>query len=174
MVFVNALAFPHRTFLIFLPAHPQNFQEYIAKAPQANSETNLECFREAQEPNFLSRIGSETKLYVSLTKLFKQNSQMTKETFGEYIRRLREERNLPLRKVAAQLDVDTSTLSKVERGERPISINYLKPLSQILKTDCKELQVRFLVDSINANYGKLEYLEDGLGEVINQLKKNKK
>jgi len=42
---------------------------------------------------------------------------MGKETFGEYIRRLREEMNLPLRKVAAQLDVDTSTLSKIERGK---------------------------------------------------------
>lgn len=109
-----------------------------------------------------------------MTELSKQISQMAKETFGEYIRRLREEMNLPLRKVAAQLDVDTSTLSKVERGERPMSIDYLKPLSQILKTDYKELQVRFLADSIHANYGKLEYLEDGLGEVINQLKKNKK
>jgi transcriptional regulator with XRE-family HTH domain len=128
----------------------------------------------AKEPNFPSRIRPETKLYVSLTKLSKQISQMTKETFGEYIRRLREERNLPLRKVAAQLDVDTSTLSKIERGERPMSIDYLKPLSQILKIDYKELQVRFLADSINANYGKLEYLEDGLDEVINQIKKNKK
>jgi len=104
----------------------------------------------------------------------KQISQMGKETFGEYIRRLREEMNLPLRKVAAQLDVDTSRLSKVERGDRPMSINYLKPLSQILKTDYRELQVRFLTDSINANYGKLEYLEDGLGEVIKQLKMNRK
>jgi len=46
---------------------------------------------------------------------------MKSETFGEYIRRLREEKKLPLRKVAAQLDIDTSTLSKVERGDRPIS-----------------------------------------------------
>ena len=99
---------------------------------------------------------------------------MTKETFGEHIRRLREKMNLPHRKVAAQFDVDTSTLSKVERGERPMPIDYLKPLSQILKTDYKEFQVRFLADSINANYGKLEYLEDGLDEVINQIKKNKK
>ncbi len=96
------------------------------------------------------------------------------DSFGSYIRKLREDKGLPLRKVAAQLDVDTSTLSKVERGERPMSIDYLKPLSQILKTDYKELQVRFLADSINANFGKLEYLEDGLCEVINQLKKNKK
>ena len=99
---------------------------------------------------------------------------MIKESFGEYIRRLREENNLPLRKVAAQLDIDTSTLSKVERGERPISIDYLKPLGEILKTDCKELQVRFLADSINANYGRMQYLEEGLDEVINQLKMEKK
>lgn len=96
------------------------------------------------------------------------------ESFGEYIRRLREENNLPLRKVAAQLDIDTSTLSKVERGERPISIDYLKPLSQILNTDYKELQIKFLANSIDANYGELEYLMEGLDEVINQLKNKKK
>jgi len=99
---------------------------------------------------------------------------MEQEPFGVYIRQVREKNNLPLRKVAAQLDVDTSTLSKVERGERPMSIDYLKPLSQILKIDYKELQVRFLADSINANYGKLECLEDVLDEVVNHLKKNKK
>ncbi|GET22993.1 helix-turn-helix domain-containing protein [Prolixibacter denitrificans] len=98
---------------------------------------------------------------------------MEQESFGVYIRRLREEKNLPLRKVAAQLDIDTSTLSKVERGERPISIDYLKPLSQILNEDYKELQIKFLVDSVNSNYGKLEYLIEGLDEVINQLKKKK-
>ncbi len=96
------------------------------------------------------------------------------ESFGENIRRLREENNLPLRKVAAQLDIDTSTLSKVERGERPISIDYLKPLSQILNTDYKELQIKFLANSIDANYGELEYLMEGLDEVINQLKNKKK
>ena len=44
---------------------------------------------------------------------------MINETFGEYIKKAREIIKLPLRKVAAHLDIDTSTLSKVERGERP-------------------------------------------------------
>ena len=35
------------------------------------------------------------------------------KSFGEYIRRVREERDLPLRKVAAALDIDTSILSKI-------------------------------------------------------------
>ena len=60
---------------------------------------------------------------------------MSNETFGDYIRKAREENNLPLRKVAAHLDIDTSTLSKVERGDRPASPEYLQPLSDILKLD---------------------------------------
>jgi len=99
---------------------------------------------------------------------------MVKENFGQYIRRLREEKKLPLRKVAAQLDIDISTLSKVERGDRPISIKYLRPLSQILKIELKEIQIRFVSDNIMKNLNKLEYLSDGLSEVLNELKKKKK
>jgi transcriptional regulator with XRE-family HTH domain len=96
------------------------------------------------------------------------------ESFGSYIRRIREEKKLPLRKVAAQLDIDTSTLSKVERGDRPISIEYLKPLSQILEVDLKEIQVKFVADSINVEFGDLEYLAEGLKEAERQIIKTKK
>ena len=99
---------------------------------------------------------------------------MKKESFGEYIRRLREEKNLPLRKIAAQLDIDTSTLSKVERGDRPISIEYLKPLSKILEVDLKEIQVKFVADTINKDFGELKYLADGLKEAEKQIIKSKK
>lgn len=45
----------------------------------------------------------------------KQNMSKTDNiTFGEYIRTLRENANLPLRKVAAELNIDTSTLSKIK------------------------------------------------------------
>jgi len=57
---------------------------------------------------------------------------MVKETFGEYNRSLKEEKALPLKKVAAQFYVDTSAFGKFERNERPILIFYLKTLSQIL------------------------------------------
>jgi len=99
---------------------------------------------------------------------------MGKESFGEYIRRLREGKNLPLRKVAAQLDIDTSTLSKVERGDRPISIEYLIPLSKALEVELKEIQIKFVADTINNNYGQLEFLIDGLKEAGNQYLKSKK
>ena len=89
---------------------------------------------------------------------------MNKVSFGDYVRNLRENRQLPLRKVAAQLDIDTSTFSKVERGDRPISIEYLKPLSQILEVELKEIQVRYLADSINNEFGQMEFFIEGLEE----------
>ncbi len=45
---------------------------------------------------------------------------MAQQTFGETVRKLREENEMPLRKLAALLDVDQSTLSKIERNERKV------------------------------------------------------
>ncbi|EON79273.1 hypothetical protein ADIS_0278 [Lunatimonas lonarensis] len=99
---------------------------------------------------------------------------MSNETFGDYIRKAREAKNLPLRKVAAHLDIDTSTLSKVERGERPASPDYLKPLSEILQLDLKEVQTTFIADKINKDFGGLEHLTEGLKAAEKQIKKTKK
>lgn len=99
---------------------------------------------------------------------------MKAESFGEYIRRLREEKNLPLRKVAAQLDIDTSTLSKVERGARALTKEHLKPLATILNIELKEIQVRFITDTINKELGQLEFVKEGLKEAEKQIKKEKK
>jgi transcriptional regulator with XRE-family HTH domain len=96
------------------------------------------------------------------------------EKFGDYIRRLREENGLPLRKVAAQLDIDTSTLSKVERGERVLSKEHLKPLSEILNIELKEIQVKFITDTIDKEVGDLEFFKEGLKEAEKQIKKEKK
>ena len=99
---------------------------------------------------------------------------MSNETFGDYIKKAREEKNLPLRKVAARLDIDTSTLSKVERGERPASPDYLKPISEILQLDLKEVQSKFIADKINKDFGGMEHLTDGLKAAEQQIKKKKK
>lgn len=96
------------------------------------------------------------------------------ERFGDYIRRLREENGLPLRKVAAQLDIDTSTLSKVERGERVLSKEHLKLLSEILNIGLKEIQVKFITDTIDKEVGDLEFFKEGLKEAEKQIKKEKK
>ena len=96
------------------------------------------------------------------------------ETFGSYIRRVREEHKLPLRKVADYLGIDISTLSKVERGVRPMSKDYLKPLSKILEIELKEVQIKFISDSIEKDLGNLEFLTDGLMLAKKELSQKKR
>ena len=79
----------------------------------------------------------------------KQNMSKTDNiTFGEYIRTLRENANLPLRKVAAELDIDTSTLSKIEKNERNANEQIIDGISRIFHIDKSELKVRYLSDKI--------------------------
>lgn len=82
---------------------------------------------------------------------------MSNETFGDYIKKASEVNNLPLRKVAAHLDIDTSTLSKIERGERPGSPD-LQPHAKILKLDIKELLTKYIAGKISKDCGEMEHL----------------
>lgn len=68
--------------------------------------------------------------------------------FGENIRELREKRNLPLRKVAAYLDIDTSILSKIERGERPISADLISKFSEFFNIDEEQLKTEYLGEEV--------------------------
>lgn len=73
---------------------------------------------------------------------------ITRESFGEYIRKLREQNGLPLRKVAALLDIDPSTLSKIERGERSANKEMLPILSDLFKEDEETLGLILLSDKV--------------------------
>jgi transcriptional regulator with XRE-family HTH domain len=73
---------------------------------------------------------------------------MSTETIGEKLRHIREEKELPLRKVAALLDIDVAILSKMERGERKITKEVVLKLANILDYNADELLVSFLSDKI--------------------------
>ena len=68
--------------------------------------------------------------------------------FGEYIRILREEQNLPIRKVAAAIDIDPSTLSKIERGERLANKQMLPFLSDLFNVGEEDLSLILLSDKV--------------------------
>lgn len=91
------------------------------------------------------------------------------KTFGEYIRKIREERNLPLRKVAAALDIDTSILSKIERNERRATTEMIPILAETLKKTEKDIEIQFIQSSIITDLGQLNYLKDGLKEILKTL-----
>jgi transcriptional regulator with XRE-family HTH domain len=70
--------------------------------------------------------------------------------FGERIRELRTKQNMLLRQLASLLDVDTSIISKVERGDRQLKKEQISLLAQILKADVEELHTLWLADQIYA------------------------
>lgn len=60
-------------------------------------------------------------------------------TFGEYIKQRRTDLGFPLRTVASHINIDTSTLGKIEKDERSLSEEHFDNLSQILQADKKTL-----------------------------------
>lgn len=59
--------------------------------------------------------------------------------FGEYIRSLREKRNLLLREMAANINMDVAYLSKIERGNRMARREQVIAFAKELKEDENEL-----------------------------------
>ena len=66
-----------------------------------------------------------------MTKVPKRYRQMKSSQFGGYLKARRETMRIPQRIVAHALNIDTSTLSKIEIGERQITISMIKPLAEI-------------------------------------------
>lgn len=91
------------------------------------------------------------------------------DSFGEYLREQRENIGLPLRKVAAELDIDTSILSKIERNEREATKDMLPIFSKVLERDLKEVEVKFIVHSIMSQFSELKHIKDGLDETLKNL-----
>lgn len=73
---------------------------------------------------------------------------ITKESFGEHIRKRREDLGLPLRKVAAALDLDPSTLSKIERGERSANREMLPVFAELFDEVEESLGLILLSDKV--------------------------
>jgi len=70
--------------------------------------------------------------------------------FTEQIKRLREERQIPQRKLAAALDIDTATYCKYEKGERRPKREQVVIIAELLQTDEKELLSLWLADQVTA------------------------
>ncbi len=69
-------------------------------------------------------------------------------SLGETIRKLREDKELPLRTVAAFLDIDQAILSKVERGQRKPTREQVVKLAGYFKVKENDLLVAWLSDKL--------------------------
>ncbi|MDP4209646.1 MAG: helix-turn-helix transcriptional regulator [Bacteroidota bacterium] len=88
-------------------------------------------------------------------------SGQTNVFFGEYIRELRTLRKLPLRKVASELDIDPSTLGKIERSTRRPPKEIIDKLASIFNVDLARLKSIYLSDKIS-----FEVLSEGLDKEV--------
>jgi len=70
------------------------------------------------------------------------------KTFGDTVKKLREEKNLPLREVAEALNIDTSMLGKIEKNNRKPTKQLIEKFAEYFKVSGKNLMVAFLSDSI--------------------------
>ncbi len=67
---------------------------------------------------------------------------------GEKLKELREAKGLVQRQVAADLQVDTAYISKMEHNEKPVSRIHLKKLSKLYSFPENELLPIWLADKV--------------------------
>ena len=70
------------------------------------------------------------------------------DSFGNTVRKLREEKELPLRTVAAYLDIDQAILSKWERGQRKPTREQVIQLAIYFKVKENDLLIQWLSDKL--------------------------
>lgn len=70
------------------------------------------------------------------------------KTFGDTVKKLREDRHLPLREVAEALNIDTSMLGKIEKNNRKPTKQLIEKFANYFKVSDKDLLIAFLSDTI--------------------------
>ena len=77
-----------------------------------------------------------------------QTNKHEMNKFGDLIRSKREEQEMLLRHLSAELDIDTAMLSKIERGEKTAKREHIIQLAKLFKIDYNELFSLWLADQV--------------------------
>ncbi|GHT64420.1 hypothetical protein AGMMS50239_22080 [Bacteroidia bacterium] len=80
--------------------------------------------------------------------------------FNERIKQLREDCQIPQRKLAAALDIDTASYCKIERGERRARKEHIPVIAELLQADKEELLTLWLVEQVMAVVAEEKELAD--------------
>ena len=73
--------------------------------------------------------------------------------FADRIRELRQECQLPQRRLAAALDIDTATYCKIEKGERKAKKEQVLIMADMLHIDSNELLTVWIADKVTDAIG---------------------
>ena len=90
---------------------------------------------------------------------------VSSQRFGEWLRGLREAKDLPLRAVAAAAQMDQAHLSKVELGQRLLTAGQAAAIAKFFALDTNEVEARRIVEKF-----RLEHADNPAAEqAINML-----
>jgi len=70
--------------------------------------------------------------------------------FNERIKQLREDYQMPQRKLAAAMDIDTASYCKIEKGERRARREHIQIIAELLQANTEELLTLWLADQVAA------------------------
>jgi transcriptional regulator with XRE-family HTH domain len=68
--------------------------------------------------------------------------------FGNKIKILREEKQIPQRQLASVLEIDTATYCKIEKGDRRAKREQIAIIANLLEVDTKELMRLWSADKV--------------------------
>lgn len=88
--------------------------------------------------------------------------------FNERIEQLRKEQGLPLRKLAAALDIDTASYCKIEKGGRRARKEYISVIAEFLQGDREELLTLWLADQVSAVVADEKKLSSKVLDIVKQ------
>lgn len=89
---------------------------------------------------------------------------------GEKLRELREAKGLVQRQVAADLQVDTAYISKMEHNEKPVSRNHLKKFSKLYSVAENDLLPIWLADKVLQLVENEKFSVEALEMALNKVK----
>ena len=94
------------------------------------------------------------------------------ENFNDAIKNLRGEKELPLRKVAAYLDVDQAIVSKFEHGTRMPNRKQVIKLAELFNADEKTLLIKWLAAKVIYEIDDDEFAVEAMKAAEEQIKYN--
>ncbi len=94
-------------------------------------------------------------------------------TFGELVRKKRKDLGLPIREVAARLELDQSVWSKIERGLMQAPAKVVTILADTLQLDYRELQKKYWSERIYNEIKNQDYAVEALEMALKRAEKNK-
>lgn len=74
------------------------------------------------------------------------------QTFGEWLRQMREEKDVPLRVVAAAADMDQAHLSKIELGHRIPTEKQAVAIARYFGVDSHDMEARRIAEKFHQDF----------------------